>query len=143
MGVDRFGIFGSDGEELRGGVQSDESLEITNEVARKEEGLTEASKAAKSPFRKWAPRKEIWSYGSASSHSSLEMSTSTYAALTVTAGMIVAVDVEAILGKLGPLGLASLEDSPEFLGRGSVTREAKADADDGYVVHLGHAGKRG
>lgn len=86
---------------------------------------------------------EVWF---STSHSSLETSTSTYAALTVTAGMIVTVNIEAILGKLGPLGFTSLEDFPEFLGRGSVAREAKADANDSDViaaVHLGHAGTEG
>lgn len=70
------------------------------------------------------------------------MSTSTYTALTITAGMIVAVDVETVFGKLGPLGFTSLEDFPEFLRRGSIAREAKADADDSNVVHIGNARKR-
>ena len=112
--VNGLGIFGRDREELPK-LSANWSPDVCHNVSSG--GLTGASKAAMSPSRKWAPLKDIctgrcqqgspcWDYADFRTH----------AALTITSGMVVPINVETIFGKLCPLGLALLEDLPQLLG---------------------------
>lgn len=63
-----------------------------------------------------------------------EISSSTYATLTITTRMIVAVNIETVFRELRPLRFAAFQDFPQFVWRRRFAREPQADAYDGNVV---------
>lgn len=66
----------------------------------------------------------------------------TYAALTIAAGVEVAVDVDAVLGEFRPSTFTSDHHFPQGGGRGGITRETAAQPDNGYGLHFVGRGSR-
>jgi hypothetical protein len=63
-----------------------------------------------------------------------EISSSTYATLTITTRMIVAVDIETVFRELRPLRFAAFQNFPQLVWRRRFAGEPQAYAYNGDVV---------